>query len=35
MTKPMIVGRWRITSMPEWDQDFIDEVVPVVVFKKP
>jgi hypothetical protein len=23
-----IVGRWRITSMTEWDQDFIDKEVP-------
>lgn len=26
--KPEIVGRWRITSMTEWDQDFVDEEVP-------
>ena len=26
--KPQIVGRWRITSMTEWDQDFVDEEVP-------
>ena len=28
MKKPQIVGRWRITSMTEWDQDFVDEEVP-------
>lgn len=22
--KPRIVGRWRITSMTEWDQDFVE-----------
>ena len=29
-TKPKnrFTGRWRITSMTEWDQDFIDEEVP-------
>ncbi|MCZ2342601.1 MAG: hypothetical protein LC104_12545 [Bacteroidales bacterium] len=26
--KPQFVGRWRITSMTEWDQDFVDEEVP-------
>ena len=26
--KPQIVGRWRITSMTQWDQDFVDEEVP-------
>ena len=26
--KSQIVGRWRITSMTEWDQDFVDEEVP-------
>lgn len=26
--KQQIVGRWRITSMTEWDQDFVDEEVP-------
>ncbi|MEZ6131156.1 MAG: hypothetical protein R3C59_20985 [Planctomycetaceae bacterium] len=28
MKKPKFVGRWRITSMTEWDQDFVDEEVP-------
>jgi len=22
------IGRWQITSMTEWDQDFVDEDVP-------
>lgn len=26
--KSQIVGRWRITSMTEWDQDVVDEEVP-------
>jgi len=26
--KAPIIGRWRITSMTEWDQDFVDEEVP-------
>jgi len=26
--KSQIAGRWRITSMELWDQDFIDEEVP-------
>ncbi len=26
--KSQMVGRWRITSMTEWDQDFVDEDVP-------
>ena len=26
--KSQIVGRWRITSMTQWDQDFVDEEVP-------
>jgi hypothetical protein len=26
--KSQIVGRWRITLMTEWDQDFVDEEVP-------
>jgi hypothetical protein len=26
--KSKVVGRWRITSMTEWDQDFIDAEVP-------
>lgn len=28
MEKNGIVGKWRITSMTEWDNDFIDEEVP-------
>ena len=26
--KPKIVGQWRIVSMTEWDQDFVDAEVP-------
>ena len=26
--KTQIVGQWRITSMTEWDQDFVDAEVP-------
>lgn len=26
--KSQIIGRWRITSMTEWDQHFVDEEVP-------
>ncbi len=30
-----LVGRWRITSMEMWDQDFVDEEVPgFIKFKK-
>jgi len=27
-SRASIVGTWRITSMTEWDQDFVDEEVP-------
>lgn len=33
--KSQIVGRWRITSMETWDQDFVDAEAPgYVEFKK-
>jgi hypothetical protein len=33
--KSQIAGRWRITSMADWDNDFIDAEVPdYIIFSK-
>lgn len=28
MSKEIFIGKWRITEMDMWDQDFIDAEVP-------